>query len=286
MTNCIEVAGLTKSYKDFSLQNISFQLPYGSIMGLIGENGAGKTTLIKCLLNLTHRDAGKITLLGRDNISEEQAIKEEVGVVLDDCFFHDTLRPKDLNTIFSSIYPKWDRVEYQNYLDKFHLPSKKFVKEFSRGMKMKLSLSVALAHHSKLLILDEATSGLDPIVRDEILDEFLAFISDESHSILLSSHITSDLEKISDYITYVHQGQIRLSQSKDEILERYGRVGCTSEELRTIDRHDLLYVRQGSFGCDALVSDRSAFHQKYPNIMVESTSLEDIMLFVGRGESI
>ena len=284
MKNCIEIKGLCKSYGDFSLNNINLTLPGGSILGLIGENGAGKTTTIKCILNLIRRDAGEITVLGHDNIREERLAKQDIGLVLDECFFHDTLRPLDVGRVLAPAYKNWDSDLFRSYLDKFGLPEKKLIKEFSRGMKMKLSLSAALAHHPKLLILDEATAGLDPVIRDEILDEFLGFISDEDHAILMSSHITSDLEKVADYIAYIHQGEVVLSDAKDAILDSYGRVGCTAAQLEAIAPDDVLRVRKGSFGCEALVKDRSAFARKYPMLLVERTTLEDIMLFVGKGE--
>ncbi|NBI08837.1 ABC transporter ATP-binding protein [Colidextribacter sp. OB.20] len=285
MKNCIEIKGLYKSYGDFSLNNINLTLPGGSILGLIGENGAGKTTTIKCILNLIRRDAGEITVLGHDNIREEKLAKQDVGIVLDECFFHDTLRPRDVEKILAPAYKNWDSDLFRSYLDKFGLPEKKLIKEFSRGMKMKLSLSAALAHHPKLLILDEATAGLDPVIRDEILDEFLGFIQDEDHAILMSSHITSDLEKVADYIAYIHQGEVVLSDAKDAILDSYGRVGCTAAQLEAIDPRDILRTRKGTFGCEALVADRSAFARKYPMLLVERTTLEDIMLFVGKGEA-
>lgn len=286
MTNCIEISGLCKSYGDFALEDVSLTLPGGSIMGLIGENGAGKTTTIKCILNLVRRDAGSITLMGYDNLTQERQAKAEVGVVLDECFFHDTLRPRDIHTILSRVYQDWDRELFESYLKKFQLPEGKFIKEFSRGMKMKLSLAAALSHHPKLLILDEATAGLDPVVRDEILDEFLGFIQDEEHSILISSHITSDLEKVADYITYLHQGRVVLSEAKDVLQDNYGRVGCTASDLLAMDPGDVVRVRKGSYGCEALVRDRAAFHKKYPQMMVEPISLEDIMLLIGKGEPI
>ena len=285
MTNCIEIKGLSKSYGDFALKNINLTLPGGSILGLIGENGAGKTTTIKCILNLIHRDAGEITLLGYDNVWEERLAKQDIGLVLDECFFSDTLRPLDLDKILAPAYREWDRKLFRSYLEKFGLPEKKLIKEFSRGMKMKLSLSAALAHRPKLLILDEATAGLDPVVRDEILDEFLGFIQDEDHAILMSSHITSDLEKVADYIAYIHQGQVVLSDAKDNILDSYGRVGCTAAQLENIDPRDVLHTRRGAFGAEALVADRVAFSRKYPMLLVERTTLEDIMLFVGKGEA-
>ena len=284
MTNCIEIKGLCKSYGDFALNNINLTLPGGSILGLIGENGAGKTTTIKCILNLIHRDAGEITLLGYDSIREERLAKQDIGLVLDECFFHYTLRPLDVGKILAPAYREWDQKLFRDYLGKFGLPEKKLIKEFSRGMKMKLSLSAALAHRPKLLILDEATAGLDPVVRDEILDEFLGFIQDEDHAILMSSHITSDLEKVADYIAYIHQGEVVLSDAKDNILDSCGRVGCTAAQLETIDRADVLRTRKGAFGCEALVADRAAFSRKYPMLLVERTTLEDIMLFVGKGE--
>lgn len=286
MTNCIEISGLCKSYGDFALEDVNLVLPGGSILGLIGENGAGKTTTIKCILNLVRRDAGTITLMGYDNIAQERQAKSEVGVVLDECFFHDTLRPRDIHAILSRVFQNWDRELFERYLKKFQLPEGKFIKEFSRGMKMKLSLAAALAHHPKLLILDEATAGLDPVVRDEILDEFLGFIQDEDHSILISSHITSDLEKVADYITYLHQGRVVLSEAKDVLQDSYGRLACTAQQLSTIQPEDLVRVRKGSYGCEALVSDRAAFHKKYPQLMVEPISLEDIMLFIGKGEPV
>lgn len=284
MTNCIEIKGLCKSYGDFALKNIDLTLPGGSILGLIGENGAGKTTTIKCILNLIRRDAGEISLLGYDNVREEQLAKQDIGLVLDECFFHYTLRPLDVGKILAPAYREWDQKLFRDYLGKFGLPEKKLIKEFSRGMKMKLSLSAALAHRPKLLILDEATAGLDPVVRDEILDEFLGFIQDEDHAILMSSHITSDLEKVADYIAYIHQGEVVLSDAKDNILDSCGRVGCTAAQLETIDRADVLRTRKGAFGCEALVADRAATSRKYPMLLVERTTLEDIMLFVGKGE--
>jgi len=286
MTNSIEIHGLCKSYSDFSLDDIDLVLPGGSIMGLIGENGAGKTTTIKCILGLIHREAGTISIMGRDTSAEERLAKEDIGTVLDECFFHDGLRPRDIDMILARIYRHWDSALFQHYLDKFKLPDRKYVKEFSRGMKMKLSLAAALAHRPKLLILDEATAGLDPVVRDEILDEFLGFICDEDHSILISSHITSDLEKVADYITYIHRGRIVLSDAKDTILDSYGRVACTAEQLAAVAPEELLQVRKGTFGCEALVADRAAFSRKHPELLVEKTTLEDIMLFIGKGEAV
>ena len=284
MKNCLEIKDLCKSYGDFALDHVNLTIPGGTIMGLIGENGAGKTTTIKCILNLIRRDSGTITILGKDNVADERAAKMEVGVVLDECFFHDSLRPKDLKRILGPVYPTWDDNLYADYLKKFKLPEEKLIKEFSRGMKMKLSLAAALAHQPRLLILDEATAGLDPVVRDEILDEFLSFICDEDHAILISSHITSDLEKAADYITYLHKGRVAVQGAKDELLEAYGRLVCGRGDLERVDPACLAGVRRGQFGCEALVKDRRTFVRRYPGLTVDPVTLEDIMLFTVRGD--
>lgn len=286
MTNCIEVRWLCKAFDGFALKDVSFTLPGGCIMGLIGENGAGKTTTLKCLLGLLRRDGGDISLLGCDPWDQPRRAKAEVGAVLDDCFFHDSLRPRDVSAILAPVFPAWDEGLFRDYLDKFQLPWKKTVKELSRGMRMKLSLSAALAHRPRLLILDEATAGLDPVVRDDILEELLAFVSDEDHAVLLSSHITGDLEKIADYITYLHQGQVILSAPKDDILEQYGQVGCSAAQLSALEPELLTRVRRGEFGCHALVADRAAFQRVHPELSVEPVTLDDIMLFVGKGEAV
>ena len=284
MNTAIEVSHLTKSYGDFALDDVSFSLPGGAILGLIGENGAGKTTAIKCMLNLIRRDGGEIRLLDRDNLEEERAVKEDIGVVLDECCFHDGLRPRDIDKILARIYRRWDGPLFQDYCKKFSLPADKTVKTFSKGMKMKLSIAAALSHHPRLLLLDEATGGLDPVVRDELLDEFLAFIEDEDHAVLLSSHITSDLEKCADYIVYLHRGRVALQGAKDELLEHYGRAACSRADLAQIDPGLLVGKRESRFGCEALVKDRRAFARRYPNITVDPVTLEEIMVFTVRGD--
>lgn len=286
MTNCIEIKGLCKSYGDFTLRDVDLTVPGGSIMGLIGENGAGKTTTIKCLLGIARPDRGSITVLGRDMAACGAEIRQDIGVVLDECFYHDTLRPRDLSPILAPIYRGWDRELYRDCLARYGLPENKLIKEFSRGMKMKLSLAAALAHRPRLLVLDEATAGLDPVVREEILEEFLAFIGDEEHAILMSSHITGDLEKAADYITYLHRGQVALCGSKDEIRDRYGRVACTAAQLEQLGPGDLLRVRRGAFGCEGLTANRAEFQRKYPQLLAEPLSLEDIMVFMERGEAL
>ena len=284
MSNCIEIRGLCKGYPGFVLDHVDLTVPGGSVLGLIGENGAGKSTVIKCILNLIRRDGGSITLLGRDNLACEEEVKQDIGVVLDECYFHTSLRTGDVNRILRRVYRDWDEGLFRDYCRRFSLPGNKAVKDYSRGMKTKLSLAAALAHRPRLLILDEATSGLDPVVRDEILEEFRAFLRDEEHGILISSHITSDLEKAADYITYLHQGRVVLSGEKDELLASYGRLACRRAELEQVDRRWIAGARTGQFGCEALIRDRAGFRRAYPQLAVDPVSLEEIMVFTVRGE--
>lgn len=281
--NALEIRNLSKDYGTFRLEDVSLTVPGGSIMGLIGENGAGKSTTIKCILNLIRRDGGTIQILGRDNREEEDSVKEEIGIVLDECTFHDVLTARDVGKILAKTYKRWDRALYADYLNKFKLPTDKTVKTFSRGMKMKLSIAAALSHRPRLLILDEATGGLDPVVRDDILDEFLNFIQDEEHAILVSSHITSDLEKVADYVTFLHEGRVVLQGAKDELLEYYGRLVCSKADLEAVDQDCLAGVRTGQFGCEALVRERRAFQYRYPGLTVDPVTLEEIMVFTVKG---
>lgn len=285
MMNALEIKGLSKHYKDFSLDGINLTIPGGTILGLIGENGAGKSTTIKCILNLIRRDGGEIAIFGKDAVKEERVIKEDVGVVLDEAMFHDVLKVPEIEKILAKIYRNWDHDLFESYLVKFELPKNKKFKEFSKGMKMKLCIAAALSHHPRLLILDEATGGLDPVVRSEILDEFLSFIQDEDHAILLSSHITSDLEKIADYVTYLHKGKVAIAGGKDEILESYGRLVCSKSDLDRVDKSILAGVRVSQFSCEALVRDRAAFLRQYPELTVDNVTLEDIMVFTVKGDA-
>ena len=284
MKNAIEVKGLTKKYQLFKLDDVSFTVPGGTIVGLIGENGAGKSTTLKCILNLIRRDGGEITLLEKDNVKDERLVKEDIGVVLDETGFHDTLTADMVGNVLSRIYQKWDKNLYQELLKRYDLPRNLFLKEFSKGMRMKLAIAAALAHHPRLLILDEPTSGLDPVVRDEILDEFFAFIKDEDHAILMSSHITTDLEKVADSIIYLHKGKVLLQGEKDLLLERYGKLLCSKEQLAQVDKTLLGGVRENQFGCEALVKDRSEVKRRYPDLTVDPVSLDDIMVFTVKGE--
>lgn len=275
MGNAITIKGLTKTYGGFTLDHISFDLPGGCIMGLIGENGAGKSTTIKLLLGLIKKDAGEFTLLGRQSNEIDGALKENIGVVMDECCYPETLTAKEVGSVLKSIYKTWDPQKYAARLKEFSLPQNKSIKDFSRGMKMKLSIATALSHDTRLLILDEATSGLDPVVRDNILDTFLDFIRDEQHSILMSSHIVSDLEKICDYITFLHKGKLIFTEEKDALLSKYGILKCTPEELRGIPASSVVASRSNMFGCDALVRK-----DKIPNgFVVDRAGIEDIMLY-------
>jgi len=286
MEYAIKVTDLCKAYQDFALDNVSLAVPKGCIMGFIGENGAGKSTTIKAMLNLVHRDAGTVEILGMDLNSHEKKIKERIGVVFDECCFHDNLTPDDISKILGKIYQNWDGKLYQKYLTQFGLGEKKKIKEFSRGMKMKLSIAAALAHKPDVLILDEATSGLDPIVREEILDIFLDFIQDENHAILISSHITSDLDKIADYLTFIHHGKIVFSVSRDELMDSMGIVKCGTEDLAGIGKDQIIRYRTNQFGCEVLIRDKKSFASRYPGMVMDPVTTESIMLFYSRGEEL
>ena len=278
MEHAINVKGLTKNYPNFSINNINLVVPKGYIVGLIGENGAGKSTTIKSILNLINKDSGSIEVFGLDHSKYELEIKQRIGIVFDESHFPDQLKAKDINTMMKNIYQNWDTPLFNQYLKQFKLPENQIIKEFSRGMKMKLSLATALAHHPKLLILDEPTSGLDPIVRNEILDIFLDFIQDEEHSILISSHITSDLEKIADYITFIHEGNIIFSESKDALLNDYVIINCREQELTQIDPIDIIHSKKTGQIYEILVKDKQKMEIKYRNLIMDQPSIEDLML--------
>ncbi|WP_313343201.1 ABC transporter ATP-binding protein [Sedimentibacter sp.] len=275
MEYALQLINVTKEYKDFKLDNINIKLPQGCIMGFVGENGAGKSTTIKLIMDLINRDRGQITVLGQDNKIDFNSIKENIGVVMDESSFPDNLNAKEINKFMKRIYKTWDEDKFFKLLKQFSIAEDKSIKDYSRGMKMKFSIAVSLSHDSKILIMDEATSGLDPIVREEILDIFLEFIQDESNSIFISSHIISDLEKICDYITFIHKGKIVFSEPKDELLEKYGILKCSEEELEKIDTSAVKGVRKNKFGVETLV-----FKNKVKgNYVIDKANIEDIMLF-------
>lgn len=279
MSNAIEVVNLNKKFQQFQLKDVSFSLPTGTIMGFVGENGAGKTTTIKSILNLLKKDSGNVTIFGLDHVANEMTIKNQIGVVFDELHFPDMLTAKEIHKIIEKVFSTWDGEYYFKLLSQLNVPSNKSIKELSRGMKMKLSIVIALAHHPKLLILDEPTTGLDPIVRDEILDLFLEFMQDENNSILFSSHITSDLEKIADYIIFIHEGEILFSENKDVLLYEFGIWKGSIVDAKDLPEHAKIRMRQNSFGVEILVKRNevsSAFQLDKPTI-------EDIMLFFVKG---
>ena len=286
MQNILEIHGLCKHYPSFFLENVSFSLPAGSIMGFIGENGAGKTTTLKLILNEARRDAGQIHIFGKDNIRDEIEVKKQIGVVFDQSYFYEEMTADDVGKILKRVFPTWDAPLYEKYQKDFGLPKKKKIKEYSKGMKMKLSIASAIAHHPRLLILDEATSGLDPVVRSDILDMFLDFIQDEGCSVLFSSHITSDLERVADYVTFLHKGHVVFSLPKDELIDRCGVVKCGASKFSSLDKSGFLRWRTGSTECEALVADKNEARQKYPGLVVDNASLDEIMLLYVKGQAV
>ena len=274
--NALEIKKLTKSYPGFMLDNLNLTLPSGCIMGLIGENGAGKSTTIKLILDMIHKDSGSITILGKDNGDNIELIKEDVGVVMDEVGIHECLTVKQVGNVMKHTFRNWDDTEYARLVQKLALPDKKQFKEFSRGMKMKLGIAIALSHKAKLLILDEATSGLDPVVRDEVVEMFSDFTRDENHSILISSHIVSDLEKLCDYIAFLHKGKLLLCEEKDQLLAEYGLIHCTVEELQKLPSEAVKYKKENPYGVEVMIQ-RNAMPS---GVNVSPISVEELFVFM------
>lgn len=276
--NALEIRNLTKSYPDFTLDNLTLTLPRGCIMGLIGENGAGKSTTIKLILDMIRKDSGTITILGKDNSTGIELIREDIGVVMDEAGIPECLNVKQVGKVMKNIFRSWDEQEYTRLTARLSLPEKKPFKDFSRGMKMKLGIAIAMSHHSKLLILDEPTSGLDPVVRDEVVEMFSEFTRDEDHSILISSHIVSDLEKLCDYIAFLHKGKLLLCEEKDLLLAQYGLIHCTAEELDAIPKEAILYRKSNPYGAEALV-----LRDAVPAGMhISPVSIEELFIFMAK----
>lgn len=274
--NALEIKNLCKSYRDFRIDNLNLTLPGGCILGLIGENGAGKSTVIKCILNIINKDSGSVTILGKDH---KLCSKDDIGIVMDDNGFPECLNAKNMNSIFLNSYLNWDENVYYSLLEKFDIPLKKKIKDYSKGMKMKLYIAAALSHNAKLLILDEATSGLDPVVRDEVLDILYEFTRDENHSILFSSHIVSDLEKLCDYIAFIHKGKIILCEEKDELLNNCCIVQCDDAEFENIEKNAVIGVRRNNYSVSAVIKKSAV--KKNMNIM--PVSIEDLFVYMIRG---
>ena len=284
MKSNIELQNVSKKYKDFELKNISFNVPEGCIVGLIGENGAGKTTTIKSILNIINAE-GIVKIFGKKLKENEKKIKEEIGVVLDDSFLSEYLNPKQISSIMKEIYKNWDENKYMKLLKQFSLPTDKMIKNFSSGMKMKLKIATAISHNPKILILDEPTSGLDPVVRNEILDMFRKYIEeDETRSILLSTHITTDLEHISDYIVFIEKGKIVFNLPTDELLDNYGIVKCSKEDFLKVDKTEYIKYKKEKYQYELLTNNKEAIKKKYNITTIDKPSIEDIMLFYIKGE--
>jgi len=274
--NALEIKNLTKSYPGFTLDNLNLTLPSGCILGLIGENGAGKSTTIKLILDMIHKDSGSIIILGKDNTESIELTKEDIGVVMDEVGIPECLTVKQVGNVMKNTFRNWDDAEYARLAQKLALPDKKQFKEFSRGMKMKLGIAIALSHKAKLLILDEATSGLDPVVRDEVVEMFSDFTRDENHSILISSHIVSDLEKLCDYVAFLHKGKLLLCEEKDQLLAEYGLIHCTAEEIQNLPAEAIKYKKENPYGIEAMVL-RSAVPA---NFNVSPISIEELFVFM------
>lgn len=274
--NALEIKRLTKTYPGFTLDNLNLTLPSGCIMGLIGENGAGKSTTIKLILDMIHKDSGSITILGKDNSDSIELTKEDIGVVMDEVGIPECLTVKQVGNVMKHTFRNWNEAEYARLVQKLALPDKKQFKELSRGMKMKLGIAIALSHNAKLLLLDEATSGLDPVVRDEVVEMFSDFTRDENHSILISSHIVSDLEKLCDYVAFLHKGKLLLCEEKDQLLAEYGLIHCTAGELQNLPAEAIKHKKENPYGIEAMVL-RSAVPA---GVNVSPISIEELFVFM------
>lgn len=274
--NAIEIKNLVKTYGDFTLDNLNLTLPCGCIMGLVGENGAGKSTTVKLILNMIKRNSGTVTLMGKDNRDNIELLKEDIGVVLDDVGIPDCLNAIQVEKIMKLTFKNWDTDIFFTLIKKLSLPCDKAFKDFSRGMKMKLGIIIALSHHAKLLILDEPTSGLDPVARDEVIEMFNDFTRDENNSILISSHIVSDLEKLCDYIAFLHKGKLILCEEKDVLLGKYGIIHCTGEEINSISAESIIHKKENPYGVEAIV-----LRESIPaGTAISPISIEELFVFM------
>ncbi len=274
--NALEIMNVSKSFSGFCLDNLNLTLPSGCIMGLIGENGAGKSTTIKLILDILHKDGGTITILGKDNGKDISLIKEDIGVVMDEVGIPECMTAKQVGRVMKHTFSNWDESEYARLLQKLSLPNNKPFKDFSRGMKMKLGIAVAMSHGAKLLLLDEPTSGLDPVVRDEVVEMFYDFTRDENHSILISSHIVSDLERLCDYVAFLHKGKLLLCEEKDELLFKYGIIHCTVEQLSELGKNVIKYRKETPYGAEVIVSREDAPY----GFKLSPISIEELFVFM------
>lgn len=284
MVNAIEIKGLNKSYKDFMLKDICLSVPEGSVMGLIGENGAGKSTLINSILNVAECGYQEMNIFGKDIREHEKELKEDIAVILDGAHYNLEFTPAFIGKILSRVYQKWNMDLYYDYLERFDIPLKKKLKTFSRGMKMKLEFAIAFSHDAKLLILDEATSGLDPVFREEILELLRKYTEEEDHTILMSSHITSDLDKIADYIAYIHNGELLFVKTYDDVHENYGIINCNKETFEALNKDDIVSYRKEAYSYKVMVKNRLELQKAIKGLEVEKASIEDVMLYHAKGE--
>lgn len=282
MNNAIEIKNLTKEYPNFKLDNINLNIQSGTIVGLIGENGAGKTTLIKAILDIVNVKSGIIKIFNKDY--KDLSIKDDIGIVLDNTFFPEILNYNDINTILKDIYKTWDSNLFFKLLNDFGIDKKSKIKTLSKGMKKKVEIATALAHHPKILILDEPTSGLDPIVRNEVLDIFLDFIKDEEHTILFSTHITTDLEHIADRIIFIDHGKKIIDKDRDDIFDNYGILKCDDKQFDKLDKEDIIKYKKNRYNYEVLVANKNKIENKYKDVIIDKITLEDLMLFVIKGE--
>lgn len=281
MENAVRIEGLCKSFGGFGLKDVDLEIPRGYIVGLIGENGAGKTTLIKCITGVNNIDAGRIALFDREDGTVNVG---EIGIVFDECHFFQQMDGSQIGRLMSSIFDSWDPSRYSELMSRFGIDPAKRIKDYSRGMRMKIQVAVALSHDPDLLIMDEATAGLDPAARDELLDIVMDYMRDERHTVLMSSHITSDLERIADYIVFIHEGRIILNDTKDSILENYGIVRGSEEDVLRIGEENIVGIRREGLSTSALVSDREGIREAYPELVMDPASLDDIMVMIIRGD--
>ncbi|SHI83435.1 ABC-2 type transport system ATP-binding protein [Clostridium cavendishii DSM 21758] len=278
MENILEINDLTRKFKHFELKNISFKLPKGFVMGLIGPNGAGKTTTLKLIMNFMCKNDGEIKVFGLDNIENEREIKDKIGFIYGEGMFNPYDTAKSIGKTAKMLYSSWEQEKYSNYLTKFNIPQKTKVGEMSKGTQMKLSIAVALSHNAELLLMDEPTAGLDPISRREFLDMIYDFMQDENKGVIFSTHITSDLERIADYLTCINNGEIVFSESRDVILEKYGVVKCRKGLLKEEHRELFVDIQENRFGVEALTTNKELIREFYgEDVVIDEPSIEDVM---------
>lgn len=285
MTNVVEFKNVTKTFKNFSLDDLSFSIKKGYVTGFIGANGAGKSTTIKLLMNLLRKDSGDISIFGLEQNKHNQAIKERIGFVYDENCYYDTLSIRELRRIIAPMYQNWDNTLSDKYIDQFNLPEKQMIKSFSKGMKMKMAIAFAISHDPEFIIMDEPTSGLDPVFRRDILELLHEIMLNEDKTIFFSTHITTDLDRIADYITYIHNGQILFSKERDELLDEYGVVKGSTDLLDEDTKKEFVSIRKTNVGFEALTSNRKRAKNIFGNeVLIEKPTLEDIMYYTNKGD--